>query len=294
MSESTMTGLGWRVQFLREKLAGAAAGVPWPLFWDEVSHRRELAWQSPPIRLVEDDGELHRIEVAGTDYWFPREVTPHMLEGLYKLTYYEPHPHHFECGTCRIKEGDVVIDGGSFEGFFTRFALERGARVIAVEPWEPMAEALRRNFAAEIQAGRVIVAPVILSGQPGNARLVIDPAYPIAASVFNEEAPGLLSQAVVATTVDELVASTPWGRCDFVKMDIEGSEREAVAGARETILRDHPRFSIAVYHAPMTYCEIRDDLKGLGAGYAVRGKGVVFGLDGIWRPLMLHAWPTAQ
>lgn len=293
MSSTEMTGLGWRVDLLKHKFGGTAAGVPWQVFWEEVAQRRELAWQSPPIKVVEEDGELHRIDVAGTPYWFPREVTPHMLEGLYKLTYYPPHPHHFESANCKIAPDDVVIDGGSFEGFFSRFALERGARVIAVEPWEPMAEALRRNFEPEIKAGRLIVAPVILAETKGNARLVIDPAYPIAASIYNEDAPGLISQAVSAMTIDELVAATPWGRCDFVKMDIEGSERGAVVGAAETIRRDRPQFSIAVYHAPMTYCEIRDDLKRCGTPYEVRGKGLVFGLDGVWRPLMLHAWSPA-
>jgi hypothetical protein len=34
----------------------------------------------------------------------------------------------------------------------------------------------------------------------------------------------------------------------FIKMDIEGSECNALAGAHETICRCHPRLAVAVYH----------------------------------------------
>jgi hypothetical protein len=37
-------------------------------------------------------------------------------------------------------------------------------------------------------------------------------------------------------------------RVDFVKMDIEGAERHALAGASEMIARHRPRMAICVYH----------------------------------------------
>ena len=39
-------------------------------------------------------------------------------------------------------------------------------------------------------------------------------------------------------------------RVDFIKMDIEGAERHAVAGARQTIARFAPRMALSVYHRP--------------------------------------------
>ena len=35
---------------------------------------------------------------------------------------------------------------------------------------------------------------------------------------------------------------------DFIKYDVEGSEREALEGSRKTILRDHPKLLVSVYH----------------------------------------------
>lgn len=46
-------------------------------------------------------------------------------------------------------------------------------------------------------------------------------------------------------TVDEIIKDT---YVDFVKYDVEGAEREAILGTRETILRCHPALGVSVYH----------------------------------------------
>ena len=65
-------------------------------------------------------------------------------------------------------------------------------------------------------------------------------------------------------TVDSLGISD----VSFIKFDVEGSESEAIEGARETILRSHPVMKIACYHRsedvfaiPEKVLGIRDDYK---------------------------------
>ena len=59
-----------------------------------------------------------------------------------------------------IRRGDIVLDAGANVGVFTRKALWAGAsKVIAIEPAPENLECLRRNFAAEIADGRVVVYP---------------------------------------------------------------------------------------------------------------------------------------
>jgi hypothetical protein len=47
--------------------------------------------------------------------------------------------------------------------------------------------------------------------------------------------------------IDEVVKEEP---VTFIKLNIEGAESEALAGARQTILKFRPKLAIAAYHRP--------------------------------------------
>ena len=51
-----------------------------------------------------------------------------------------------------------------------------------------------------------------------------------------------------ALPLDDIVDNLQLDRVDFIKMDIEGAERQALEGARRTIQRFHPRMAICTYH----------------------------------------------
>jgi hypothetical protein len=55
---------------------------------------------------------------------------------------------------------------------------------------------------------------------------------------------------VPLTTIDKLVAELGLARVDFIKMDIEGAEKPALAGGAATIRKFQPRMSIATEHLP--------------------------------------------
>jgi FkbM family methyltransferase len=246
----------------------------------------------PPSPVVVDEDAaagMRAVEIGGHRYWLPLDMDWAGMSMLYSEVFCEAHPHHYEYGGCRVRPGDVVVDAGSAEGFFARFALDRGARVLIVEPWGPMAEALRRTYEAEIAEGCVRVEPAALAAEGGEGLLQLDPRQPWGASLASGPARGDVSAVVRRTTLDALVAASPWGRCDFLKMDVEGAERDALRGARETLRRDRPRLSVAVYHHPTGYLDIRRDLRSLGLGYRVAGKGVQR-RRGLYIPMMLHAW----
>lgn len=263
----------------------------WRLVLDESRRGPRKVSPGMSVESIEDDAAagLRLVSIGGKRYWLPATMDWRWLGDLYPEVFCPEHPHYYEYRGCRLRPGDVVVDAGASEGFFTRFALDRGAKVIAVEPWAPMAEALRRTFATEIADGRLVVEATSLTDHEGQATLHFDPRTPWGASLMetNGDEQGV---TVAQTTLDTLIAGSPWGRCDFLKMDIEGVERQAIAGAAATLRRDKPCLSIAVYHHSTGYLNIRRDLQAAALGYHVTAKGLLRRRWGIYIPMVLHAW----
>ncbi|MCM1560739.1 MAG: FkbM family methyltransferase [Butyrivibrio sp.] len=56
-------------------------------------------------------------------------------------------------------------------------------------------------------------------------------------------------------------------KVDFIKMDIEGAELNALRGAAETIMRDHPVLAVCVYHKREDLLEIPEYIHSLCKEY---------------------------
>jgi FkbM family methyltransferase len=148
-----------------------------------------------------------------------------------------------------VQPGDTVIDCGAHVGTFAAFALARGARqVIAIEPEPINLECLRRNFKRELAEKRLILVPKAVWNEITTIRFTIsDSNSGMGSSVIRT---GVHEIEVPATTIDAIVSEQGLGRIDYIKMDIEGAERYALAGASETLKRFQPKLMLESYHLP--------------------------------------------
>ena len=74
-------------------------------------------------------------------------------------------------------------------------------------------------------------------------------------------------ESLRATTIDRVIAELAPARLDFLKMDLEGAEAEALAGALATLRRYRPRLAIATYHDAREESGIRALLRAHGVAY---------------------------
>ena len=147
-----------------------------------------------------------------------------------------------------IGPGDVVLDCGANIGLFAAKALSRGAaRVIAIEPAPNNLVALRKNLAKEIESGRVTIYPKGVWDKEDVLPMYLDPDN-AAANSFLGDGSDELSVNLPLTTIDLITKELQLDKVDFIKLDIEGAEKRALAGATETIRRFKPRIALCLYH----------------------------------------------
>ncbi len=196
--------------------------------------------------LKKDPAGYHLWQTPKGRYWIPEGddwVLPFNLAEQERKIY----------GTAEraVRAGDVVLDCGANVGVYTTEALAAGARtVVAIELAPENLECLRRNFADEIRSGRVIVYPKGVWDKDDFLTLNVDPTNTAADSVVMRPEKAHAGPRVPLTTIDKLVGELKLDRVDYIKMDIEGAERNALVGGRQTIARFHPRMALAAYHRP--------------------------------------------
>ena len=268
----------WRGRVFYEKLAGHLPYIPWM----EVRHKALSGCSSfyesedavkQKITLLETKTsgghKLERYRTPLGDFWI---LAPGQ-NLLAWLVWEETLQHDYESEGVRIRPGDIVIDGGAHVGTFTRYALDHGAaRVVAIEPEPTNIACLEANLAADIAAGRVslvkagiwdVKTTLTLSDSHDNSA-----GHSFVRNVPDSEAlPGM-----PLVTLDEIVAQLQLDRVDFIKMDIEGAERRALAGARQTLARFKPRMAISSYHMNDDPEAIPAVVRSAQTGYKIFGK----------------------
>jgi FkbM family methyltransferase len=213
-------------------------------------------------RIVGDDGGFVQWEVEGESYWMPAgsRILPALLADQ-KLEMKEP-------AGFAVRPGDVVLDCGANIGLSTMAAIARGAaRVIAVEPALDNVECLRRNLAGPIAEGRVLVYPKGVWDKDDVLPLNVQPSNTASYSVVLRRRGATPGPSVELTTIDKLVGELGLPRVDYIKMDIEGSERAALSGGAGTIRRFHPRLTVSLEYRYDDPEAIPDMVRSLWSGY---------------------------
>ncbi len=133
-----------------------------------------------------------------------------------------------------------TLDGGAYSGDTAAELLSvapNASEVVCLEPD-------RRNFRrlsryAEVE-GRVTPIHAALFDRVGESEMSV--------SGNRNASLGCGSFGAKREPVSTVSVDSIGGRFDFIKFDIEGAEKEALLGARETISRYRPELLVSVYH----------------------------------------------
>jgi FkbM family methyltransferase len=180
-----------------------------------------------------------------------------MLEGI------TPFEQYFPEDLFELSGNEVFVDGGAYDGDTLRsFLQRRGDRfrqVVAIEA-DPHNFQRLEEYVASVNgtsAGRIAIHQVAMGSR--NGIVAFDDAGTRLSSVSQDGA----AQVSAAPLDDLLQNQAP----TYIKMDIEGSEYEALKGARNIIEQYRPILGICVYHRPDDLWRVPLYIAGISGDY---------------------------
>lgn len=144
-----------------------------------------------------------------------------------------------------FRRGETVLDCGAESGEFALYAARSvggSGKVIVFEPDPVACATIMKNLAinrldnVQVVNKGVWSIDTVLNYDENKRMLTKDPAHT-----------GNAARVEVAS-IDNELGRMGVDRVDFIKMDVEGSEIEAIKGAAGTIDRFKPEMAIASYH----------------------------------------------
>ncbi|MCI9547491.1 MAG: FkbM family methyltransferase [Lachnospiraceae bacterium] len=139
-------------------------------------------------------------------------------------------PHLYIKDDIGVEQGDVVADAGVCEGNFSLRYVEKASKLYLFECNWRWIKPLQKTF--EKFRDKVVLCNKFLGRYEKGEY----------------------------TTLDSVID----GRLDFLKMDIEGAEEEALLGGENTLLDNNVKCAICSYHKPEAEMAIKDILQKYG------------------------------
>ena len=173
----------------------------------------------------------------------------------------------------------LFIDGGCYDGSDTLRYLEKyNGRALCFEPDEKNIEKIHTRL-SNLAFGKYQIVAKALWNSETEVEFADDGNFGSHIAVKSEGVTRIQAGTIDAEAGEETVS--------MIKMDIEGSELEALKGAKNVIGRDHPILAISVYHRPSDIVEIPNCILRLYGGYRMYLRHYSFS----WYDTVLYAVP---
>lgn len=164
--------------------------------------------------------------------------------------------NQYEYDSVKIEDGDYIIDCGACWGdtalLFAQNAGENG-KVFSFEFVPSNINIFNKNMQANPRlSSNIVLVEYAVSNENYKSFEYFDNGTSTSLCIEKDEKDDVkIAQTI---TIDEYIKTNKIPKVDFIKMDIEGAELDALLGCKETILKYKPKLAISIYHG---YSDIR-------------------------------------
>jgi FkbM family methyltransferase len=188
-----------------------------------------------------------------------------------------------------LKRGDVVVDAGAYHGIYAILssrAVGNDGRIYCFEPDQKNAKVLEGN----LERNGIENVELVKKGlwrEDGAIPFLQRNSATSQAAFGTEGSPARCASTVGVVSLPSFFEKEGLKRLDFVKMDIEGAEIEAVEGCAGFLERHPASFGIASYHlrdGTETYHRLEGLFEGMGYRHETE----------ITDTIITYAWPKKK
>ena len=151
------------------------------------------------------------------------------------------------------KEHEVFVDAGCYDGItsvdFVKWCGGKYDKIYAFEPCKDMMEKCKKTFDANDIKNYQLIDKATWSD---NTEVYFSDDFGTAI-MGGSQVLESGNNKIKTAKIDDILQGN---YVSFIKMDIEGSELEALKGARESIIKHRPRLAICIYHKSEDIFEI--------------------------------------
>lgn len=173
----------------------------------------------------------------------------HRLTNDFSSIIYEGDQYFVE-DIIKLSEEEVFIDGGAYIGdTIQQFIMKNTSKfekIYAFEPDSKNIDGLNKFVYENKINSKVIIEEAGLYNKTGVMKFDF---VSETGSYISEKG----TETIRTEKIDDYFKDIP---VTFIKMDIEGAEKEALCGGEETIKRNKPKLAICIYHEPSDLWEI--------------------------------------
>lgn len=187
-------------------------------------------------------------------YYYDFKTLEETIEHTYK--------HYFDLDLVRVDQNEVVVDLGAYTGdtideYIETYGENSYQKIYAYEITPNIVAHLKEKFASK---ENIICKHKAISNSNKIVYIENNSTDASANTIqLNENG----TQPIESVTLDEDIKEN----ITLIKMDIEGSEQQAIEGAKEHIKKTHPKLLLSVYHNNEDLYKIPQMINDIEPGY---------------------------